>query len=345
MENKKEVRPINWLSVIRVIATIMIVTVHFGQSLPLPQIISLPISYCQTAVCIFFILTGYMSQKSLSNNGDAKCFYKKRAIRILPVFYCVIIVNILASVLIGNYPKDSLHLGWLRFFSFTNSIIPSNDYRYWNNGAALWTMSGFCVFYVFAPFIAKIMKRPRYSFLFLMGGVLVSIISEKMLAHIASGSGIYAESLEYLSTHSVFFVFYEMVLGMYIYEAKKSKVISIVPLVIIGLYGRIYKNYWMLDTAIYSFIIFFLSNKSNTELESLKPCVKKIIAKLDEYSYSIYLGHTTVMFIFSRLQERIGFSNTALGLFDFIGCIVFVPLLHLIVEKSLGSKLASRAGT
>lgn len=170
MKQEKRENQINWFSIIRVVATLMIVTVHFGQSLPFPRVLHIPILFCQTAVCIFFILTGYFTELSLEHSKSTKDYYRKRIARIIPVYYSVILVNILASLLIGNYPGDVTHLGWLRFFTFIQGIIPSNDFSYWNNGAALWTMSGFCIYYICAPYLHKFLKQEYQRTVVLMGG-------------------------------------------------------------------------------------------------------------------------------------------------------------------------------
>ena len=331
---------INWLSIVRVVATLMIVTVHFGQSLPLPHFMHAPIVFCQTAVCVFFILTGYFTEVSLGHSKSSKDYYKKRIARIIPVYYSVIIVNIVASLLIRNYPSDVTHLGWLRFFTFTHGIVPSNEYSNWNNGAALWTMSGFCVFYILAPVIHKVFEDNKKGLILLWGGVLLAIVSEKVFIALSRNQSIYSESLEYLATHSVFFVFYEMLLGVYIYKVDKSKGASILPILLIAAYGRIFKDQWLLDTAVYGLIVYIISTVSAPNIES--GVIKQIFHIIGEYSYSIYLGHTTVMFIFSRLQERIGYSNLVLGALDIIGCVIFIPILHNLIEKPVWNIILAR---
>ena len=140
---------------------------------------------------------------------DVKSYYIGRIIRIIPVYYCVIITNMLASYIIGGYPTaDSTHLGWIRFFTFTNAIIPSNDYIYWNNGAALWTMSGFGIIYLLAPFIYKHMNLAVKRVVILTCGVIMAYLSHEIFRFLANFGSIYSESCEYLADHSVFFCFF-----------------------------------------------------------------------------------------------------------------------------------------
>ncbi len=335
----RKVRDINGLSIIRVIATLMIVTVHFGQSLPVPNALKLLAQFGQTGVCIFFILTGYFTQQSLEKKDNVKKYYIGRIIRIIPVYYCVILFNILASLIIGSYPTvDSLHIGWIRFFTFTNGILPSNDYAYWNNGAALWTMSGFGIFYLLAPLFYKHMNSASKRVVILAGGVVVAYISKELFVALSNNESIYAQSYGYLATHSVFFVFFEMLLGMYLYKTDKTKGRSLLPIVLIWLIGEVYDESWFSYAAVYGLVIFILSALSEIDIKSGSLC-SKIIMLIDEYSYSIYLGHTTVMFTFSRLRNVIGYSNITLMILDFVGSVIFIWFLHNVVENKVGGYL------
>ena len=123
---------------------------------------------------------------------------------------------------------------------------------------------------------------------------------------------------------------------MFIYYccAKKNRVIWIV---FIGIFGSIFGGDRFIVTALFGTLIYSvvdLKVKCGEKAE-------KILSKLNEYSFSIYLGHTTVMFIMSRFQERLGFSNVKLAIFDLIGCILFIPFLHELIEKP-GAKAAKK---
>lgn len=165
----------NSISFLRIIATFMIVTVHFGQSLPLPSILHKFVSYGQEGVTIFFIISGYVIASSLTRNSNTCIFYKKRLIRIVPIYYAVVLINLLSSLAIGAYPADVTHLGWLRYFLFIHAIIPTNEYFYWNNAAALWTMTAFAVFYIAAPFLHRIIKDSHKKQLGILVGGYCSV--------------------------------------------------------------------------------------------------------------------------------------------------------------------------
>lgn len=93
------------------------------------------------------------------------------------------------------------------------------------------------------------------------------------------------------------------------------------------MFGLIYDRKEIVMTCVFAGIVYILS-----EYRSIWR-YGKIENILDEYSFSIYLSHTTVMMIFSTLQESVQFGTAKLAVLDLIGCNILIPLLHLLVEK------------
>ena len=71
---------------------------------------------------LFFVISGYLACISLSSKQSVGVFYKKRAIRILPLYYfCIGYFFLMETFLFHSIPEDPLHLGWLRYI-FCGSI-------------------------------------------------------------------------------------------------------------------------------------------------------------------------------------------------------------------------------
>lgn len=144
-------------------------------------------------------------------------------------------------------------------------------------------------------------------------------------------SGVFEASGVYLSTHSAFSVLFEFFIGMYLFYAMGEKD-KLIPIGLIGILGSIYGIDRFIVAGLFGTIIFCVAGNNVYCGERMN----RILVKLDEYSFSIYLGHTTVMFIMSRLQEKIGFGNMKLAILDLIGCGIFIPILHELIEKPVG---------
>ena len=113
-------------------------------------------------VYLFFVLSGYLAccDKKLPTAGKKELltYYKKRLVRILPLYYGVILYNILLhGLILKDIPADPQGLYWLRYFFLTNSVIPApNDF--WGNLSATWTISLFMAFYLLVPVFVRLIR-------------------------------------------------------------------------------------------------------------------------------------------------------------------------------------------
>lgn len=325
---------INGIQLLRVIATLMVMMVHFGQSLPLPDMLHRLIALGTYGVDVFFVISGFLIEKSLEHSTNIKHFYLKRFVRIVPVYYAVIILNMIFSFLTANYPEDTLKLGWLRYFLFINTSLPSDNYIYWNNCAAVWTISAFMFFYLIAPIIHKFCNTTNKYLVAVATSMVISVGYKSIIGNISGG--------DYIATHSPIAVLYELLLGAYMYkctciqnkaDAKCRTILPIIFLLIAGIYSV--HNYIVSATALLALLFCY-------DLKVLFPIpiLNTAINVIDQYSFSIYLGHTTVMFIFSRLQELMCFSNVLLAGLDLAGSVTLIILLHCLIEKPSQKLLA-----
>lgn len=150
------------LDVIRVVAAIMVLMVHAGQYVGGKwQEIT---AFGANGVQIFFVLSGYLIMKSLEHTSSVKKYYLYRVVRIVPLYYIVLCLRYLYDVLwyyfVEGMPLNSIFGGpcgyrYLRYFAFLQMFLPPDNWGFWNNRNALWTMSSFALFYLCAPLIYK----------------------------------------------------------------------------------------------------------------------------------------------------------------------------------------------
>ena len=280
---KKE---INGLSLIRVIAVLMVLTVHFGQSLPFPSVIHTPIVWCQHGVQLFFLLSGFLIFKSLNRNSDIKAFYKKRIIRIVPLYWFVILLNaVIFGMILKTMPKDNFHLGWLRYFLFLQTIIPSLDVGAWNNISALWTMSAFAWFYLLAPLFYKLMKNYKRACMTVVISLAIGTVFTMAVNQIAEHS-IYADSLRYISGKSPVAVMWIFLTGgLLVHVLKENR--EGVFLLLLSIWGLIYGYYGVTMVVIFAYLILLVQGK-NFDFGKI---INALIHVVDEYSFSIFSTH------------------------------------------------------
>ena len=222
-------KQVNGISLLRIVAVCMILTVHFGQSLPFPAFLHTLIAWCQHGVQLFFLISGFLIFKSLRNDSSTKNFYRKRVLRILPSYWTIIVLNIiLFGVILHTMPKDELHLGWWRYFLFLQTFLPTSNIEAWNNLSALWTMSAFGMFYLLAPVFYRLMNTYKKACMTIFFAIGISVTFTKVM-HICAERSVYQESLNYLAGKSPIAVFWIFLVGGLIYQTSEEKWGGVLP--------------------------------------------------------------------------------------------------------------------
>lgn len=76
----------NAFNVLRIFCCFLVITMHI-LDLSHTKSILRPFFDGHVAVCVFFILSGFWVTKSFLSSADLKTYFKKRAKRILPLYY------------------------------------------------------------------------------------------------------------------------------------------------------------------------------------------------------------------------------------------------------------------
>lgn len=76
----------NAFNALRIFCCSLVITMHI-LDLSHTESMLRPIFDGHVAVCVFFILSGFWVTKSLLSSEDLKTYFKKRAKRILPLYY------------------------------------------------------------------------------------------------------------------------------------------------------------------------------------------------------------------------------------------------------------------
>ena len=164
---------------LRCLLLLSILEFHYG----LGRVALEKIWWMSFALPCFFVLSGYLISHILYDYRDRmsrgqtlKAFYVRRALRILPAFYAVL----LAAHLVGTVP----YLGWqaayvfnFKLFALSNPFHRQAFYEFMGhvdfNGAHLWSMAVEEQFYLLYPLFVLTMPR-RLQGLLLGVGIAAS---------------------------------------------------------------------------------------------------------------------------------------------------------------------------
>jgi peptidoglycan/LPS O-acetylase OafA/YrhL len=136
-------------------------------------------------VVVFFMITGFLfSNKLITSKGEVNYldFYKKRIIRVAPLYYFSVMIVFLISIFMPlNYPSGFLDgvrkfFGWLTFYfigyeGFTTSFPYSRL-----NAGVFWTLAVEWKFYFIIPFLGIFARTLKQSFIFFVVAAMLTII-------------------------------------------------------------------------------------------------------------------------------------------------------------------------
>jgi len=171
----------------------------------------------EIAVKSFFVVSGFLIFMSYENSRDIKNYFVKRARRIYPAYFSVVIIcAVLGSVFSVSAWSDYFFpqvlkyvLANLLFLNFLQPNLPglfeSNSLQAVNG--ALWTLKIEAMFYLFVPLAVMAFRRlgrmPVLATLYICS-VIYSVVMEGLARK--TGSGIYLELQRQLPGQLAFFV-------------------------------------------------------------------------------------------------------------------------------------------
>ncbi len=151
------------IQLLRVLACLGVFAAHLAPKMGARGAVARAANFGASGVYLFFLVSAFLACGTWSKRrlSDAPGYYLRRALRILPLYYGVILYQfLLHTLLLKDVPDDPAGLSWLRYLFLTNAFLPGPD-NFWSNLSATWTISLFLVFYLCVPFLVRAVEPGR----------------------------------------------------------------------------------------------------------------------------------------------------------------------------------------
>lgn len=326
MSEKKKYRNIQ---ILRILACMGTFVVHFGQRMELGGIARRLTDLGAYGVYMFFLISGFVAIFSLDNSKKeftGSKYLSGRLIRIVPVYYLVIAYYfVLHTIILTDVPADTLYgtkgPGWFRYIFFLNIVLPYED-AFWDNLGATWTIKIFVLFYLLVPILKKWVTNSQRAFLaweiaYVLGIIPIPFVNMQAIRHL-----------------------HFLLLGVLLYFCIKEQNRK---LLLLGAAAYVLLN--VISDGDWRIVIFMLLFSAciliGLDLQIENKVLIKVIDKLDEYSYTIYLVHAVFVDLADRYKAYTGGSNWRMGAMLImvagagIGCIVVHELFEKPVQRRL----------
>ena len=319
-----------------------VLMVHFSYNFPAPDIVKSIARMGANCVQIFFVISGYLAcSYFLKPNACITEYYKKRALRILPIYYAAIIAAMLCIEFFSKgHNSDVFHLGWIRYFLGLNTILPSADFYQWNNVCGFWTMTDFICFYAVIPLLI------RFAYTFHRCIILFFILL--IIARLAHTLGYLLplntcfDKISLLIEWSPLVQMQHFGIGMLTFFAvreNKKSIACVILIAIAMLPTRLCDSHLLFSILTGLFIMSV--QESDIAIHGAKRTCLHFLAK---YSFHVYLTHLLAL----RIASKISYPWCEKSLFLYFTCklslsIIITILLCIFLEmvQRLAIKLFS----
>ena len=211
------------------------------------------------------------------------------------------------------------------------TIIPSDNWDYWNNYNVLWSMSCFAFFYLIVPWIYKVINK--FSISCFITFILIIInpwIIDKIERCLKNNEKISSPDL--FATSNPLTNLYCFMFGVTVYlcvKESKQNVYAIVVLIFLLLPFLSSKNKYEI---LFTLILIILTTKPLI----IKNNIGIILSKIADCSFIMYLVHPIVLDIGAKVWRIIKISNKV---FFSIWLYLIVFLATYIVKKIIIDKI------
>ena len=307
-------------------------------------------------VTLFFVLSGFLVGSLLLHYKNSKnyfkAFYFRRAARILPLYYLLLIsyyfTKYVVFLNVQQAELSSLSPEWTYPFFLQSFYIPKLGL----GPGMLNVCWSLCIeeqFYLFAPILIYFIENNKLIIICICG-ILASLFSRMLIP------GVDDLAILALITSRFDSIFMGMILAV-IYQKKafmadlKANSIQLYVLLLILVAGIIigFNNFSMGVFKFTWFSLFFtvilLIPLSNSDSVFCKIFNLKALKYFGKYSYGIYLYHMPVFFLLHAANEKYGFSlnsNNKLIMFNSATILVIV-LISVISYNIFEKRFVNRA--
>jgi peptidoglycan/LPS O-acetylase OafA/YrhL len=289
----------------------------------------------EIAVKSFFVVSGFLIFMSFENSSSIKSYFLKRARRIYPAYFVVVLICALLGGVFSSYSwGEFLSLPMLKYIVanlvFLNFLQPNLPGLFENNAlqainGALGTLKIEVMFYLFVPF-AVMAFRKFGRFTIMTALYIASILYAIIMADLASRTGLslYVELQRQLPGQLAFFI--AGAAGYYYFQhlAEYGKWLAALALALFML--QAWLPWVAIEPIALAIIVVYLA--------CIVPCLGNF-GKYGDFSYGMYIVHFPIL----QLLISYGLFKESpwlmLGMAGFLIMMVAFLFWHLIEKPFL----------
>lgn len=296
------------------------------------QVASLPLPEC--CAYVFFLISGILAGYRMDQTGDVLSYYRKKARRILPLYYSYVIISVLLFVALGR--SDEVLDSRLWYYLFLVPQIPFCNHMGILPLVHLWFIGTIVLFYVLFPLFSVLKDKRRE-----IGAAVIAVawLFVKLALRVFSGT----ESVLYhlVTVTSLDIIFAGVWAGLlmrkgnpvldYLKGATWMGLIAWLLFLGSGLYARLIPAPIRVEFIAFLAFVIIMTQQADSPVPKLEI---KFLNWLGDISYEIYVVQIIVIVLLSLLYSKAGIELQAAVIY--LVCSAIVIGVAWCFHKTLG---------
>ncbi len=320
---------LNNLQILRGISALLVCCFHFRDTINLPELNlgDLLFKKGSIGVPIFFIISGFIMAFTTQKINFSKdtfqqitLFYKRRVIRIVPLYYLLTFVAMIPG---GSF---FLYFHGAGLYELIHSLLFLPTKKEFPVLFLGWSLNFEMFFYLIFG-LSLFFKEKRYYF------IVGFFILTSILGYIIHFDSPYLKMVTHsLNLYFVVGILFALLLNKYSVPKNWAAIISVIGIVsfILVLLNIIpIDNTWIKLAIISTFVFSFLTFDYIFHWKG-----NRLLIFLGDISYSLYLSHPFVEIVLKRFKVE-GYLNIPFFLLKIVLVIMVSSLLYYFVEKKV----------
>lgn len=317
---------------LRALCALFLLWGHTGQpAFSNWSILSIPLPQC--CAYVFFVISGFLAGYKSDSISLSKTYFKKKAIRLLPLYYLYLSLSIIVYIIIGrsNEVLDSRLWYYILLvpqipFCKNDGILPL---------VHLWFIGSIALFYIVCPFFTRIKKekRPSSAAIIAIGCFLL-----KMLVRIFVGKDIILYRIIGVTSFDTLF------LGVWggllfrenhrlIDSIKNSRFLGFISwglFLLSGLYLESFPAPIRPEFICFLALLVIITLQRSRRNSVLELCIFKFVGSI---SYEVYVIQILIIILLSYLYQIIEISLP--GIVIYVICTFVVILCSWLYNRAI----------
>jgi peptidoglycan/LPS O-acetylase OafA/YrhL len=289
-------------------------------------------------VDIFFVLSGYLISKILQANYrdqiSIQIYFKFISRRIMRLYPILIVNSILMLVTVETFSRES------KIWSVIASLMSFKNFTNWGDTLGpIWSLSAEVQFYLIFPFINHLLTRHFLKYKKYLLGTYIFIVWIVALLVNLNHKAYETDSIFNLVALRPSGLILGALIATGIPEGllkSKNKISDLLANMFLFILLIISKNPILMMLLTASIILHLEKTNTKGILSMKKFLQNKILVKIGLLSYSIYIWHTSILFLIYHPEVyglNLNFSSIEKPVFSIIATLIISIISYELIEK------------